>query len=60
MAEAAALAPWFLCYVLSIAETYGANISNMPSNSKEKKVQIAEASSQINTGFACLQASFDF
>ena len=45
MAEA--LAPWFLCYVLSIAETYGANISNMPvpSNSKEKKVQIAEASS---------------
>jgi hypothetical protein len=44
MAEA--LAPWFLAYILSIAETYGANISNVPSNAKGKKVQIAEASSR--------------
>ena len=41
-----ALAPWFLGYILSIAETYGANISNVPSNTKRKKVQITEASSR--------------
>ena len=48
-----ALAPWFLDYALSIAETYGANISNVPSHAKGKKVQITEVSSPIRTQF-CL------
>jgi hypothetical protein len=47
-----AFAPWFLDYILSIAETYGANISNVPSHAKGKKVQITEASSRIRHGFA--------
>ena len=46
-AMADALSPWFLDYFLSIAETYGANISNVPSHTKGKKVQITEVSSQI-------------
>jgi hypothetical protein len=39
------LVPWLLDYVLSIAETYGANIFNVPSHTKGKKVQVTEASS---------------
>ena len=42
-----ALAPWFLNYFISIAETYGANISNVPSHAKGKKVQITEVGSHI-------------
>lgn len=49
-----ALTPWLLDYVLSIAETYGASISDVPSHAKGKKVQITEVSSHIKHSFACL------
>lgn len=51
-----ALNPWLLDYVLSIAETYGANISNVRSHEKGKKVQITEVSSHVKLCFACLTA----
>ena len=57
-AMADALVPWFLNYLISIAETYGANISNVPSHAKGKKVQITEVSLQIRRSFACLTRSF--
>lgn len=43
-----ALAPWLLDYVLSISETYGANLSNAQSHTKGKKVQITEVTIDID------------
>ncbi|KIM45036.1 hypothetical protein M413DRAFT_327654 [Hebeloma cylindrosporum] len=36
------LSPWLCEYIISIAETYGAQLSNTPANNKKKKVQIKE------------------
>ena len=37
-----ALASWLLDYVLSVSETYGANLSNVKFHAKGRKVQITE------------------
>ncbi|KAF8197926.1 hypothetical protein BJ912DRAFT_50181 [Pholiota molesta] len=36
------LTPWLFVYLLNAAETYGAQISNIPLHDKKKKVQITE------------------
>ena len=53
------LAPWLLDYVLPIAETYGANIANVPSHPKGKKVQLTEVSSTSATPLFLLCLPYD-
>lgn len=42
------LSPWLCEYIISIAETYGAQLANIPAtNTKKKKVQIKEAGTPL-------------
>jgi hypothetical protein len=41
------LTPWLFVYLLTAAETYGAQISNIPLHDKKKKVQITEVSNTL-------------